>query len=75
MKFLQSEFSLFFRFGKFALKYKKKIYIRNISDLGPESSISQNIRKTFFGKDIKSFQSAFFLLIKLGLKSVPGSPI
>lgn len=74
MKFLQSEFSLFFRFGKYK-KYKKKIYIRNISDLWPESSISQNIRKTFFGKDIKSFQSAFFLLIKLGLKSVPGSPI
>ena len=59
MKFLQSEFSLFFRFGKYK-KYKKKIYIRNISDLWPESSISQNIRKTFFGKDIKSFQSAFF---------------
>ena len=74
MKFLQSEFSLFFRFGKYK-KYKKKIYIRNISDLWPESSISQSIRKTFFGKDIKSFQSAFFLLIKLGLKSVPGSPI
>ena len=74
MKFLQSEFSLFFRFGKYK-KYKKKIYIRNISDLWPESSISQNIRKTFFGKDRKSFQSAFFLLIKLGLKSVPGSPI
>lgn len=74
MKFLQSEFSLFFRFGKYK-KYKKKIYIRNISDLWPESLISQNIRKTFFGKDIKSFQSAFFLLIKLGLKSVPGSPI
>ena len=74
MKFLQSEFSLFFRFGKYK-KYKKKIYIRNISDLWPESSISQNIRKTFFGKDIKRFQSAFFLLIKLGLKSVPGSPI
>ena len=74
MKFLLSEFSLFFRFGKYK-KYKKKIYIRNISDLWPESSISQNIRKTFFGKDIKSFQSAFFLLIKLGLKSVPGSPI
>ena len=74
MKFLQSEFSLFFRFGKYK-KYKKKIYIRNISDLWPESSISQNIRKTFFGKDIKSFQSAFFLLIKLGLKSVPGSPM
>ena len=74
MKFLQSEFSLFFRFEKYK-KYKKKIYIRNISDLWPESSISQNIRKTFFGKDIKSFQSAFFLLIKLGLKSVPGSPI
>ena len=74
MKFLQSEFSLFFRFGKYK-KYKKKIYIRNISDLWPESSISQNIRKTFFGKDIKSFQCAFFLLIKLGLKSVPGSPI
>ena len=72
MKFLQSEFSLFFRFGKFPLKYNKRIYIRNISDLGP---ISQNVRKTFSGKDIKSFQSAFFLLIKLGLKSVPGSPI
>ena len=35
MKFLQSEFSLFFRFGKFPLKYKKKVYIRNIADLGP----------------------------------------
>ena len=70
MKFLQSEFSLFFRFGKYK-KYKKKIYIRNISDLGPESSISQSIRKTFFGKDIKSFQSVFFFINQAWTEKCP----
>ena len=57
------------------LKCKKKIWV--ILSLGLESSISWYIRKTFLKKYKKNFHSGcfYFLLIKLGLKSGPGSPI
>ena len=50
--------------------------IRKLLILGPESSIFQSIRKTFFGENItKECVYFLFLFFELGLKNDPGSPI
>ena len=48
--------------------------MKNILSLGPESSISQNIRKNLFWKVLRKFSKMILFFFLSGLKSVPGSP-
>ena len=50
--------------------------MRNFFKLGARNFHFPKYKKTFFMEKYKNFfQSGFFLFFKLGLKSVPGSPI
>ena len=89
---LQSKFFCFSGFANFLLKYKKfflkkfnflkhnksfplRKYNKFLT-LGPVSSISWNIRKTFFWENIRNFfRVDFVLFFELGLKSASGGPI
>ena len=55
MKIFQSEFFYFLSSENSLLKYKKFL------NLGQESSISQNSRKTFLRENIRKFFRKFFL--------------
>ena len=72
------KYKKFFKNVSFPKIYKKSFFGENIRTfliLGPESPISQNIRRTFWGENAGNFFRVDFLFFKPGLESVSGSPI